>query len=71
MMRNTAEDPEKNELLETLLWLRNHYDVGNPVLKEEVLRRVDGTLNKLLPTGFARAKWQADIDFIERERNPG
>jgi hypothetical protein len=52
--RNISDDPEKNELFERLLWLRNHYDVGDPRLKEEVLRRVDETIDKFLPHGFSR-----------------
>jgi hypothetical protein len=69
-MVRIPEDREKNELFETLLWLRNHYDVGNPALKEEVLRRVDTTLDKFLPPGFSRQEWQAVIDFAEREGEP-
>ncbi len=47
-MKNLTQDPEKNELFERLLWLRNHYDVGDPSLKAEVLRRVDETLDKFI-----------------------
>ena len=42
-----SDDPEKNELAEALLWLRNHYDVGKSECKNEVLRRVDEVLNRL------------------------
>ena len=34
----------ERELADRLLWLRNHYDVGKPHLKERVLRDVDETL---------------------------
>jgi hypothetical protein len=32
-----------------LLWLRNHYDVGDPAIKDEVLARVDTVLGDKLP----------------------
>jgi hypothetical protein len=59
MTPRIPNDPEMNELFETLLWLRNHYDVGRPEARQEVLDRVDRVLDKFLPPGFTRQEWQA------------
>lgn len=47
------DDPEEKEqlierLIERLLWLRNHYDLGDPRVKKGVLKVVDDTINKFL-----------------------
>lgn len=34
----------KEVLVGALIWLRNHYDVGQPELKESVLARIDKVL---------------------------
>lgn len=33
-------------LAAALLWLRNHYDVGQPDLKDQVLERIDRVLDQ-------------------------
>ena len=40
------------QLLSTLLWLRNHYDVGKPELKGEVLKRIDVVLDSAVSLGY-------------------
>ena len=37
-------------LAAALLWLRNHYDVGKPELKQQVLSRADAVLKQREPT---------------------
>ena len=64
---SVVDDPEKNELFETLLWLRNHYEVGSPKQKPKVLMRVDAVLDTFVPPGFTRQEWQIVIDYAKRE----
>lgn len=40
-------------LTAALLWLRNHYDVGNPDVKSVVLKRIDDILNDFPATASA------------------
>lgn len=42
-----SRDPVIVELYDRLLWLSNHYDVGDPKLKKSVLKIVDRTLEKV------------------------
>jgi hypothetical protein len=37
-------------LAAALLWLRNHYDVGDPALREDVIERIDRVLADYHPT---------------------
>ena len=37
---------DQRTLAASLLWLRNHYDVGKPELKQRVLDRVDKVLEQ-------------------------
>lgn len=46
--RRTDLTDLERELLDRLLWLRNHYDVGKKEHKAEVLGVVDLTLNKVI-----------------------
>lgn len=41
--------PTREELIAALLWLRNHYDHGQPKFKVRVLRVVDAIIDAELP----------------------
>lgn len=53
-MRKKPTDQEV--LAAALLWLRNHYDVGNERVKAKVLNRVDRVLKDHEPSGAAMAE---------------
>jgi len=42
--RVASDDPLLLLLYDRLCWLRNHYDVGSPKVKADVLRDIDATL---------------------------
>lgn len=42
----TEANDDSLTLIGALLWLRNHYDVGDPALKGEVLKHIDKLLDQ-------------------------
>jgi hypothetical protein len=48
-------------LAAALLWLRNHYDVGKPELKKEVLARIDSVLKQREPTFSEMREFRRDF----------
>jgi hypothetical protein len=51
-----------------LLWLRNHYEVGKPELREEVLRTVDEVLDSCYPSMADMGKFRK---MFPREKGSG
>jgi hypothetical protein len=46
----TSNDLNPKILAVALLWLRNHYEVGDPALRDEVIERIDRVLTHCSPT---------------------
>lgn len=44
---------DQEVLAAALLWLRNHYDIGDPKLKRKVLNRIDRVLKNHEPSAVA------------------
>jgi len=56
------EDPEKDELINTLLWLRNNYNKADRNFKVKILHHVDTVLNKYLPAEYTKRISAPDLD---------